>query len=308
MPHIQSIDNISVPEWMNEYVSSGIKVLDELINGNGIIPSQVISLSASRGSGKTTLMLQYLTGIMEVNSHKRVLYISREEPSFQLKRTALRIGAKGFDILGDEEECTVAIVIDLMKQYDIVVLDSFSCMASDENESIKLLKNAAKETHCSLICILHQTKAGESRGSSSINHLVDTVIDIERGDPETFGNGNTRILKLGKNRFGQTGDLILTIERTGWDFNNPVDAKVMNEENKTENRNSPQAKKPLEMSSIMSLVKEKGRISFSDLNSIIPRDDSAAIGRFARHLKELEQTSKVLKIGRGVDASWEVVS
>jgi predicted ATP-dependent serine protease len=308
MPNIQSIDRVEVPEWMNEYISSGIKVLDELINGNGIVPSQVISLSASRGSGKTTLMLQYLTGIMEVNSHKRVLYISREEPSFQLKKTANRIGANGFDIIGDEEDCTIANVVDLMQKYDIVVLDSFSCMASDENESIKILKNAAKETHCSLICILHQTKAGVSKGSSSINHLVDSVIDIERGDPEVFGNGNTRILRLGKNRFGQTGDLILSIERDGWDFSNPIEAKSLNEENKTENRNSPQAKKPLEMSSIMNLVKEKGRISFSDLNSIIPRDDSAAVGRFARHLKELEKYGKLIAIGRGNDKVWEFVA
>ena len=308
MPNIQSIDRVEVPEWMNEYISSGIKVLDELINGDGIIPSQVISLSASRGSGKTTLMLQYLTGIMEVNSHKRVLYISREEPSFQLKKTANRIGANGFDIIGDEEDCTIANVVDLMKQYDIVVLDSFSCMASDENESIKILKHSAKETHCSLICILHQTKAGESRGSSSINHLVDTVIDIERGDPEVFGNGNTRILKMGKNRFGATGDLILNIERDGWDFANPIDAKVMNEENKAENKNSPQSKKPKELADIMALATSKKRIAFNDLNALIPSDDSAAIGRFERHLKELEKYGKVLAIGRGKDKVWEHVS
>lgn len=308
MPNIQSIDTVEVPEWINEYISSGIKPLDELINGDGIIPSQVISLSASRGSGKTTLMLQYLTGIMEVNPHKRVLYVSREEPSFQLKRTANRIGAKGFDIMGDEEECTIANIVDLMKSYDIVVLDSFSCMASDENESIKTLKNSAKESHCALICILHQTKAGESRGSSSINHLVDTVIDIERGDPEVFGNGNTRILKLGKNRFGATGDVILNIERNGWDFENPVEAKSINDENKNENRNTPQAKKPKELKDILELIKSKTRIAFSDLSDLIPSDDSAAVGRFARHLKELEKYGKVIAIGRGDSKVWEYVS
>jgi predicted ATP-dependent serine protease len=181
-------------------------------------------------------------------------------------------------------------------------------MASDEKASIKMLKDSAKVTQCSIICILHQTKAGDSAGSSQINHLVDTVIDIDRGDSETFGDDKTRILKMDKNRFGACGQLILKLERDGWDFENPVDASVMNEENKSESRNSAQAKKPKELKDIMDLIKSKGRVAFSDLSGLIPTDDSAAVGRFERHLKELEKYGKVLSIGRGKDKVWEHVA
>jgi hypothetical protein len=58
----------------------------------------------------------------------------------------------------------------------------------------------------------------------------------------------------------------------------------------------------------MDLIKSKGRVAFSDLSGLIPTDDSAAIGRFERHLKELEKYGKVLAIGRGKDKVWEHVA
>jgi hypothetical protein len=41
---------------------------------------------------------------------------------------------------------------------------------------------------------------------------------------------------------------------------------------------------------------------------LIPSEDSAAVGRFERHLKELEKYGKVLAIGRGKDKVWEFVA
>ncbi len=307
---IQSIDQVEVPEWLNEYMPCGIPVLDELINGNGIIPSQVISLSASRGTGKTTLMLQYLHGYTRSNISKRALYISREEPSIQLKKTAERINVGGFDIVGDEAECTLEDIKEAMKVYSLVVLDSLSCLAANnfDDKPIKELKTVAKESKCALINIVHQTKSGEAAGSTHIGHLVDTVIDIERGDPDVFGDNKTRIIKMDKNRFGACGQLILKLERSGWDFENPVDITTANEENKVEAaRNSAQSKKPKELADIMAIAAAKGRFTFADINHLIPTEDSAAIGRFDRHLKELEKYSKLIAIGRGKDKIWELV-
>ena len=306
---IQSIDTVEVPEWLKEYMPCGIKVLDELINGTGIIPSQVIAISASRGSGKTTLMLQYLHGYTRSNIGKNALYISREEPAVQLKKTAERISVGGFHIVGDESECTVEDVIGAMHQYSVVIIDSFSCLTSNmsDEKTIKMLKDAAKETKCALICIVHQTKNGDASGSTHIGHLVDTVIDIERGDSETFGDDKTRIIKMDKNRFGACGQLILRLEAKGWDFENPVDISTSNDENKEAARNSAQAKKPKEIADIMKLAQEKTRFNFVDINHLIPTDDPAAVGRFDRHLKELERYSKLIKIGRGKDAMWEYV-
>jgi predicted ATP-dependent serine protease len=312
MVAIQSLKDITVPDWMNESISSGIKVLDELINGEGLHPGQVVTISASRGVGKTTLLLQMLGGIANTNSHLSVLYVSREEPSFQLKKTAQRIGIDSdINIIGDESELSMEEFIKFLPSYGVVVLDSFSLIHmenSTDGSKMKLLKDAAKEHRCALIIVLHNTKSGTSKGSSDIEHLCDSVVDIERGDPEVFGNTSTRIIEVSKNRFGNCGQVILNLERNGWDFDNPVEAKSINDDNKNENRNSPQAKKPFEMSAIMNIVKEKNRISFSDLHAIIPTDDSAAVGRFTRHMKELEKHGKLIKIGKGNQSEWEFVS
>lgn len=309
---IQSLNTIEVPEWMSESIPCGIEVLDNYINGEGLHPGQVLSVSASRGTGKTTLLLQMLNGISKTNAGASVLYVSLEEPSFQLKKTAKRINLdQNIHVIGDESEIKFTEFTKLLEGYKVVVLDSFSLLKDAEYMSdgakMKLLKDAAKASQTALVVVLHQTKDGNSKGSSDIEHLVDTVIDIERGDEETFGDDKTRILKMDKNRFGACGQIILRLERTGWDFDNPVDAKEMNAENKVA-RNSPQAKKPKELADIMELVKTKTRIAFSDLSSLIPSDDSAAVGRFERHLKELERYGKLIKIGRGKDAVWEIVA
>jgi len=312
MVAIQSLKDITVPDWMNESISSGIKVLDELVNGEGLHPGQVVTISASRGVGKTTLLLQMLGGIANTNPHISVLYVSREEPSFQLKKTAMRVGVdSNINIVGDESELSTEEFIKLLPNYGVVVLDSFSLIHmenSTDGSKMKLLKDAAKEHRCALIIVLHNTKSGTSKGSSDIEHLCDSVVDIERGDPEVFGNTSTRIIEVSKNRFGNCGQVILNLERDGWDFENPVEAKSINDENKNENRSSSQAKKPKELASIMELIKGKGRVTFGDLNAMIPSDDSAAVGRFSRHLKELEKNGKLIAIGRGDSKCWEFVS
>jgi predicted ATP-dependent serine protease len=253
-----------------------------------------------------------LNGIAKTNPHIPILYVSREEPSFQLKKTAQRIGVdENIGIIGDESDLSMEEFIKFLPSHGVVVLDSFSLIHmenSTDGSKMKVLKDVAKEHRCALIIVLHNTKSGMSKGSSDIEHLADSVLDIERADSETFGDDKTRILEVSKNRFGACGQVILRLEREGWDFENPIEAKSLNEENKAENRNSPQAKKPFEMSAIMNIVKEKNRISFSDLHAIIPTDDSAAVGRFTRHMKELEKHGKLIKIGKGNQSEWEFVS
>jgi predicted ATP-dependent serine protease len=295
--NVQGLNTIEVPDWMQETIPSGIKVMDEFINGEGLHPGQVVTVSASRGTGKTTLLLQLLNGIAKNNPHLSIVYVSFEEPSFQLKKTASRIGVdQNIGIIGDETDVTLEEFGSLFKTYNLIVLDSFSLLKGEsDGPKMKMLKDTAKENKCTFIVVLHQTKDGSSKGSSDIEHLVDTVIDIERGE------GNTRILKMDKNRFGSIGEVSLNLERNGWDFDNPVEAKEMN----VENRNSSQAKKPKELKDIMDLNQKFTRFTFGDLNSFIPTDDSAAVGRFERHLKELEKNGKLIKIGRGAQACWE---
>ena len=298
--NVQGLNTIEVPDWMQETIPSGIKVMDEFINGDGPHPGQVITVSASRGTGKTTLLLQLLNGIVKNNPHISTVYVSFEEPSFQLKKTATRIGVnENIGIIGDEVDVTFNEFSALFKTYNLIVLDSFSLLKGEsDGAKMKLLKDTAKENKCTFIVVLHQTKDGSSKGSSDIEHLVDTVIDIERGED------NTRILKMDKNRFGSIGEVSLNLTAKGWDFDNPVEAKEMN----VENRSSSQAKKPKELASIMELNQKFTRFTFSDLNSLIPSDDSAAVGRFARHLKELEKYGKLIAIGRGNDKVWEFVA
>lgn len=318
--HIKNLDHISVPDFLRNPMSTGIEVIDTLINGTGPVRSQLITLDASRGSGKTTLLLQIFDSMANTLEDSRTLYISREEPAYQLKNSANRLHlTSAMEIVGDETDVYLEDVINIMDDYDIIALDSFSCLESrdvgfNDKARIKLLKQAAKEKECCVVLILHQTKGGESKGSSDIEHMVDTCISIARGDDETFGCPDVRILTVKKNRFGSCGDIILQLKRNGWDFDNPLDNAVNNEANKKEANLSPQAKKPAELKLILKFMKElevQGkRLTLEDINCVIPEgEDDSAFGRFSRHMTFLCDQGLVLKFGdrrRGETINWEL--
>lgn len=186
---------------------TSIGELDRVLGG-GLIPGSVILLGGAPGIGKSTLLLQAATNI----SHQgKVLYISGEESSKQLKMRAERLNLSSDDLFiysgGNLKKA-----LHHLKEMDpvCVIVDSIQSLKNpDSSTSIGSTKQVrelgreftklGKKKEAAVILIGHITKSGDFSGPKTIEHLVDATIYFE-GKRDS----NVRLLRPDKNRFGST--------------------------------------------------------------------------------------------------------
>jgi DNA repair protein RadA len=144
---------------------------------------------------------------------RRVLYVSGEESTHQIKMRAERIG-------GNSEvmilcETSLEDIFDNIKEVkpELVVIDSIQTISTSDVESspgsitqvrecAAALLRFAKTSGIPVILIGHINKEGTLAGPKLLEHIVDTVIQFE-GDQHYM----YRILRSIKNRFGSTSEL-----------------------------------------------------------------------------------------------------
>mgnify|MGYP001569143316 FL=1 len=177
--------------------------------GGGIVPGSVILLGGEPGIGKSTLLLQ-----SALRMNKTVLYVSGEESLNQIKMRADRIGITNEDTLL-LNETSVESIISKMKEVkpSFVIIDSIQTMhskyldstpgtISQIRESSSLLIQHAKQNQVSIILVGHITKEGQLAGPKHLEHMVDTVLQFEGENQNSY-----RILRTLKNRFGSSLEL-----------------------------------------------------------------------------------------------------
>jgi predicted ATP-dependent serine protease len=307
--HAKQYNEVPRRAFLDHPMSTGLETINNLINGDGPLRGQVITVDAPRGSGKTTMLLQVLDNMAGLG--KKVLYISREEPDFQLRKTGDRIGlSNNINIVGDDEDVYLEDIVDTMPMYDMVVIDSYSCLKSriykGDEARMKALKSAAKEEgiECCVMLILHQTKGGQSAGSREIEQLCDTVVKMTRCDEDVYGSSNIRKIEVTKNRFGPLNSVIMALGEDGWGFDCPLEEIT----EKPKKKDSPQAKKADEREAILAFIRDRGSLTLSDLSNVVAEDDRVTHDRHIRHLKHMEVEGVLMKDGRGQKASWKIAA
>ncbi len=190
---------------------SGSKELD-LVLGGGIVPGSLTLIGGSPGVGKSTLLLKIAGNLAKKG--KKVLYVSGEESSGQIKLRANRLGANHNNLYLLPEINLSAVLSELNKQtYELIVIDSIQTLYSDETPSAPgsvtqvrtitfELMRIAKSLHIPIFIIGHITKEGSIAGPRVLEHMVDTVLYFE-GDT----NSELRLLRGFKNRFGATNEV-----------------------------------------------------------------------------------------------------
>lgn len=186
---------------------------DEELNrvlGGGLVRGSLVLIGGEPGIGKSTLILQTVLKLPEL----RVLYVSGEESSKQLKMRADRIDP-------DNQNCLILCETNLEQIFahvenvkpDLLVLDSIQTVFTENVESspgsitqvrecsAAILKYA-KESGVPVLLIGHINKEGSIAGPKVLEHIVDTVLQFE-GDQHYM----YRILRSIKNRFGSTAEL-----------------------------------------------------------------------------------------------------
>ena len=114
---------LEAPDYIRS--ATGLSELDRVLGG-GLVCGSVVLLSGEPGIGKSTLLLQICDTLGE---DKRVLYVSGEESSGQLKLRAKRLNTKGKNlyILTETNIENILAKADKIKP-DVIIADSVQTM------------------------------------------------------------------------------------------------------------------------------------------------------------------------------------
>lgn len=216
--HSKMLTVLSKPESLNdislnieERLSTEILELDRVLGG-GIVKGSLVLVGGDPGIGKSTLLLQISENIGQKGL--KVLYVSGEESTAQIKLRASRMGAKSENIYLVSENNTLnidAYVTDLKP--DILIIDSIQTMynpditsapgsVSQVREATLGFMKIAKQDGIATFIVGHVTKQGAIAGPRVLEHMVDTVLYFEGESHMSY-----RILRAVKNRFGSTNEI-----------------------------------------------------------------------------------------------------
>lgn len=184
----------------------------DLVLGGGIVPGSLTLIGGSPGVGKSTLLLKVAGSI--ANSSKKVLYVSGEESSGQIKLRANRLEANSDNLFLLSEIKLEEIMDELLRvDYEVCIIDSIQTIYSSNLSSAPgsvsqvreitfELMRKAKESNIAMFIIGHITKDGSIAGPRVLEHMVDTVLYFE-GE----ASRELRMLRGFKNRFGSTSEI-----------------------------------------------------------------------------------------------------
>ncbi len=201
-------DEVALPERL----ATGIAEFDRAIGG-GIVPGSAMLVGGDPGIGKSTLLLQVAARLAAAGN--RVVYVSGEEATNQVRLRALRLGLGGAKV----ELAAATSVRDILTTLGngeppaLLVIDSIQTMHSDLIEgapgtvsqvraSAQELVRFAKQRDTALALVGHVTKDGTIAGPRVLEHMVDTVLSFEGERSHQY-----RILRAMKNRFGGTDEI-----------------------------------------------------------------------------------------------------
>lgn len=200
-----------IPADAASRIRTGIGELDRVLGGGGV-PGGVVLVGGDPGVGKSTLLLQALSGVAA--DGRRVLYATGEESAAQTALRARRLGVALSSLLVlaandlDSLESTVraekpaALVVDSVQTFRAEGLQSPAGTVSQLREVTARLVDLAQREQLVAFLVGHVTKEGQLAGPKVLEHLVDTVLSFEGERGHAF-----RALRVTKNRFGSSTEV-----------------------------------------------------------------------------------------------------
>ena len=190
--------------------STGMGELDRVLGG-GAVKGSLVLVGGAPGIGKSTLMLQICK---QLGSFAKVLYVSGEESTHQLKMRAKRLAVDSENLFVLSETC-LGNILECTNQEspDILIIDSIQTLYNEDLDSpaggvgqvkdcTMALMQLAKGSSITVFVIGHVNKEGSIAGPKVLEHMVDCVLYFEGDQHMTY-----RILRAAKNRFGATNEI-----------------------------------------------------------------------------------------------------
>jgi DNA repair protein RadA/Sms len=187
-------------------VSTGIGEFDRVLGG-GIVPGSVVLIAGDPGIGKSTLLSQLAINVGST------LYVAGEESAQQIKIRIDRIqkNAKLSILQEVDVDAIIAaleaihpplVIVDSIQTLETTDLNSAAGSVGQVRECAHRLQRIAKALKVPIFIVGHVTKEGSIAGPRTLEHLVDTVLQLEGDTTSSF-----RILRGIKNRFGPTDEV-----------------------------------------------------------------------------------------------------
>lgn len=221
------------------------KFIDTVISKKGgTMPATISIVVGEPGSGKTTMLVDKMTGIERHNPEKKCLYISSEMNPIDNRELAEELPQLmnlNTLYMADYENPKAALEQALDMGWDYVIMDSFMDVKDKIKDSQNKMNASTVETwlinllvkhtkgqnegkkYTSFDVIQHITKGGEYAGSTKLKHNTTAMVYV-RIDEVT----NQRYLVYVKNRRGDIRKkLYMVLDKVSGEIN--YDSKKYNE-------------------------------------------------------------------------------
>jgi DNA repair protein RadA/Sms len=184
----------------------------DIVLGSGFVEGSLNLLAGEPGIGKSTLTLQICKKLC--NKNTKILYIAGEESVEQISLRAQRlsIDSKNLQLINSTNLESILASLEKIKP-DFIIVDSIQVISSESMSGYagsisqirycaEMFMNFAKKNNIATLLIGHVTKDGSLAGPKVLEHIVDSIFQLE-GDKYS----NLRFLKALKNRFGATNEI-----------------------------------------------------------------------------------------------------
>jgi DNA repair protein RadA/Sms len=193
---------------------TGLAAIDTIL-GNNLVQGSVTLIAGEPGMGKSTILTELALKMAE--NGKKIIYITGEESPTQinlrLKRLCTSIPDNLF-FLEDLNAEAISATLESEKP-DLAIVDSIQSIKTTDTTgeagsiaqvkaSAAILTQTAKKTSVPIFLVGQVTKDGDIAGPRVLEHVVDTVLNLEGDRLHRF-----RILRVIKHRFGSTDETVL---------------------------------------------------------------------------------------------------
>jgi DNA repair protein RadA/Sms len=217
---VTKLNNLDIDPKMMESMSSGIGNMDKFFSHEGGVPcASNIMVAGSPGVGKTTVLLDVLSGI--TNRGRKTLFISAEMGQKQMFKYTQRFPQFGNVttlFINDYLEYNTKDIIEqiLNQGFDCVLIDSVAeiidGVRDDNGWDRKMAEawlveictshnkgNNSLNKYTSFLLIQQMTKGQDMVGSNKLKHLTDAALFLRR---ESERDGGGTYMEFEKNRNG----------------------------------------------------------------------------------------------------------
>lgn len=229
MDKIVRMHDLTFDKSLFETFESGT-IMDSLLSSYSGLPKGVhYMIIGDPGTGKTTILLDFLANVMQKHSKARILFISAEMNEIDLAIYVHRFPKFSFinilfiesQVFEEKSTHNWATIMEIVHQgWDIIAIDSFYelqgiikeeediTMKEAESYLLSLMKKNNKainlrKKHTTFISIQQVTKSGTFIGSNRLKHSISAMMELRLDNPKNIYS--ERYIVFSKHRRGDVG-------------------------------------------------------------------------------------------------------